>query len=177
MIDIHVDIRYESEEDRLMVIKITNQQNHITRSAFKRLNAGHSVTYNDFNFYNDIDYLDSWLKQSAIYDANSLIEKDSEENIVPKKVIFGGKKNFLARQKVEGRKQISKEEYKQNRLRPLYVVGERKSGTKRVYGNRKFKIQEDLESVIFKTKNVVTKERIKIRLLLPNYMEIQKIIL
>ena len=50
MIDIHVDIRYESEEDRLMIIKIINQQNHITRSAFKRLNAGHSVTYNDFNF-------------------------------------------------------------------------------------------------------------------------------
>lgn len=167
MIDIHVDIRYESEEDRLIVIKIINQQNHITRSAFKKLNAGYSVTFNDFNFYNDIDYLDSWLRHSAIHDANSLIEKDSEENIVPKKVIFGGKKNFLARQKVEGRKQISKEEYKQNRLRPLYVVGERDSGKKRVHGNRKFKIQEDLESVIFKTKNVVTKERIKIRLLLP----------
>ena len=90
MIDIHVDIRYESEEDRLMIIKIINQQNHITRSAFKRLNAGQSVTFNDFNFYNDIDYLDSWLKQSAIYDANSLIEKDSEENIVLKKVIFVG---------------------------------------------------------------------------------------
>ena len=85
MIDIHVDIRYESEEDRLMVIKIINQQNHITRSAFKKLNAGHSVTFNDFNFYNDIDYLDSWLRHSAIHDANSLIEKDSEENIVPKK--------------------------------------------------------------------------------------------
>ena len=110
MIDIHVNIRYESEEDRLMVIKIINQQNHITRSAFKKLNAGHTVTFNDFNFYNDIDYLDSWLRHSAIHDANSLIEKDSEENIVPKKVIFGGKKNFLARQKVEGRKQISKEE-------------------------------------------------------------------
>ena len=34
MIDIHVNIRYESEEDRLMVIKIINQQNHITRYTF-----------------------------------------------------------------------------------------------------------------------------------------------
>ena len=60
MIDIHINIRYESEEDRLMVIKIINQQNHITRSAFKKLTALQSVAFNDCNFYNDIDYLDSW---------------------------------------------------------------------------------------------------------------------
>ena len=51
MIDIHVGIRYESEEDRLMVIKIINQQNHITRSAFKKLNAGQSVAFNDFDYF------------------------------------------------------------------------------------------------------------------------------
>ena len=58
----------------------------------------------------------------------------------PLKLIFGGKENYRLRQ--EGK--ITKEEFKLNRLSPLYSIGE-----SQFKGNRKFNINSDL-SITFK---------------------------
>ena len=60
------------------------------------------------------------------------------------KVIFGSRNNFIKRCNNE----ISKEEYKLNRLNPLYSIG-----TAKPYkGNQKFRISDDLTKVIFQPK-------------------------
>ena len=65
---------------------------------------------------------------------------------IPKvdKVIFGGKKNYFQMLK----NIISKEQFKQKRLSPIYSIGE--VINKSVKGNRKFHIEQDLENIIFK---------------------------
>ena len=82
---------------------------------------------------NNVDLLDSWFIQCSFYD-------------IPKKqkVIFGGKKNYFDRLK----NNISKEQFKQKRLSPIYSIGE--VVNKSVKGNRKFHIEQDLENVTFK---------------------------
>ena len=82
---------------------------------------------------NNINLLDSWFIQCSFYD---IPNKD--------KVIFGGKKNFF--QRIKGK--ISKEEYKLKRLSSLYSIGE--IVNKSVKANRKFHIEQDLTSIIFK---------------------------
>lgn len=78
-----------------------------------------------------------WLRHCAIKEAHQLISKTRIQ-----RVIFGGRKNFIRRQKGL----ISKEEYKENRLRPLYS-----EGTAKPYkGNQKFEIDQSLEFVVFK---------------------------
>ena len=120
---------------------------------------------------NNINLINQWFLQSAISEAYSLItafnyqlneyknklkrkqqllnqdkrsKKQNKElrklfKIKQPKVIFGGKFNFIQRCK----HQISKEEFKLNKLNPLYSIGG--SGQ----ANRKFKIAEDLTKIIF----------------------------
>ena len=59
------------------------------------------------------------------------------------KVIFGGKENFIQRCK----QQISKEEFKLNRLSLLYSIG-----MNAAHGNKIFRISEDLTKIIFQPK-------------------------
>lgn len=59
-----------------------------------------------------------------------------------KNVIFGGKSNFIKR--CQGK--ISKEEFKAKRIEPLWICGE----ATHYHGNRKFRIQDDLKSILFK---------------------------
>ena len=73
---------------------------------------------------NHIELLDSYMIQCSIKEAIQLSVKD--------KVIFGGKKNFIDR--INGN--ISKEDFKTNRLNPLYIIGE----ATHYHGNRKFRI-------------------------------------
>ena len=82
--------------------------------------------------------LDSWFFASAQYDARAMIEADEALNI--KKRVFGGKQNNILR----SQNKITREEYLENRLSPIYSVGE--AGYK---GNRKFKII-DYKTILFK---------------------------
>ena len=91
----------------------------------------------------NINLLDSWFIQSSIFDAKTLSQRDD-------KIIFGGKKNFFDRLKGK----ISKSEYKNKRLSPIYSIGE--VINKSVKSNRKFHIEQDLDVVIFKP-NKLTK--------------------
>lgn len=90
---------------------------------------------------NNINLLDSWFIRSASKEAQWIYDSKKGE-----KVIFGGKKNFIRRCKGL----ISKDEYIKNRLQSLHSIGE--SIQK---GNRKFRISDDLECVVFKpNKNI-----------------------
>ena len=155
----------ENQEDKSLIYEYINQYNHCFRVAFNRLCDGVSPSHKSISELNHTELMDSWFIHSSIRDAEGLLKSnlsrqtDEEKKENKKvKVIFGGKNNFIKR----CQSKISKEEFDNKRLVPLCSVGEKKSGTKSVHGNRKFKLTEDLKKVIFKTKEK------KIILLLPN---------
>ena len=80
------------------------------------------------------DLISKWMFQCCIKEAKQIYDRNKEN-----KVIFGGKKNFFQRLKSN----ISKQEYKSNRLSPIYSIGEESK-----LGNRLFRLQNDM-SVIF----------------------------
>lgn len=86
------------------------------------------------NQLNHVELIGSHLKNSANYDAKALIEKNGDKSI-----IFGGKHLFLQR----CNNKISKEEFRLQRLVPLYSVGE-----SNYYGNRHFRII-DTNTIVF----------------------------
>ena len=118
--------------------------------TLKELRRQQTIIYNlAFNRYQDnftdqqvrtfvrsITNLNSWFKASATKEANGSYKiRDSS------KVIFGGKHNL--RQYLK--KKITKEEYKANKLRYLYSIGESV-----MKGNRFFKIKLVNSKIIFK---------------------------
>ena len=107
---------------------------------------------------NNINLLDSWLRVCALGKAQNIL-------MTSKDVIFGGKANFMKR----CQKKISKEEFINRRIEALYVYGE----ATHYHGNRKFRIQDDLKSILFKPN-----KKTKIYLMLPslkkNYAKILK---
>lgn len=90
--------------------------------------------------------VDSWIVQSAIkkgigqFKADWELAKKQHREFSGKR-IFGGKKNFLKRLKGL----ISKEEWKEQRLENLYIIGESLAE-----GNRKFEFNTD--TIVFKPK-------------------------
>ena len=158
MLTLKIKYYFENENDMLLVYDYTNQYNHVFRVAYNKLYNGTQVKQSELSTLNNTELLDSWFVISAIYDAKSLYGSKKDE-----KVIFGGRNNFIKR--CQGK--ITREEFQQKRLSPLCSVGERKSGTKSVHGNRKFKLSDDLSFVMFKASN----KKIKLNLckLKPSY--------
>ena len=109
---------------------------------------------------NHIEILDTWFIQSAIKDAFAVnaaniarikeIHETNPDKYVNPKIIFGSRKVFIDK----CQNKISRELFLQKRLRPLYSIGE--SGNKCIKGNRKFYLNQDLTSIIFKP-NLKTK--------------------
>lgn len=127
-------IKYKT--DNLDLIKdYMKQYSSCQHYVYNRIQEGLSQKQikQNIKFLNNINLLDSWFIQCSFYD---IPNKD--------KVIFGGKKNFF--QRIKGK--ISKEEYKLKRLSSLYSIGE--IVNKSVKANRKFHIEQDLTSIIFK---------------------------
>ena len=143
---ITLKLKYNCEDscDRDLILECMNQYTHVFRVAYNKLYNQEKVKQTDLLKLNHIDLLDSQLISSAMIDAKTLYNR-----FKTKKVIFGGKKNFLKRCK----HQIDKETFNLNRLRGLTSIGEKKSGTKSVHGNRKFKLTPELKQVILKLKN------------------------
>lgn len=89
--------------------------------------------------------LDSWFQQSAVksgigmYKADVEIGKLKNEDKTPIKRIFGGRLNFIRRCK----DLISRDEWKEARLLPIYLIGESPA-----FGNRKFNL--DFNEIVFK---------------------------
>ena len=105
---------------------------------------------------NNIERLDSWMRVCALGKAQNIL-------MTSKNIIFGGKSNFIKRCK----NKISKEEFQSKRISELYIYGE----ATHYHGNRKFRIQKDLKTILFKPN-----KKIKIYLTLPvlrkNYKKI-----
>ena len=84
---------------------------------------------------NNLDLLDSWFIRSAAKQAKWI--NDTNKNKV---VVFGGRKNLIRRAKGL----ITKEEFLAKRLQPINSIGEAVQK-----GNRKFRLSQDLNKVVF----------------------------
>lgn len=151
-----IKIKYTiNDNDKLLLNDYIRQYNHVYRVAFNNLQSHKKNKLSKLTNLNNIDLLDSWFIQSANYEVKTLYKLVGD-----KKVIFGGRKNFIKR----CQNKISYDEYNSYRFQPLCSYGEKKSGTKSVHGNRKFKLSDDLIFITLKLK-----ER-KIKINLPKYL-------
>lgn len=146
MITIKLDIKTDKPERILEYQKQYSNLLHVYYNGYKE---GLSQTECKHLQLNGVELLDSWFRQSCIFEAKSIHTKNKNN-----KVIFGGKKNFINRLK----KLISKDEFNKNRLSPLYSIGE--ISNPGVKCNRKFLIQ-DLYTIIFKPSK---KEKIELNI-------------
>lgn len=132
-----IKIKYNTNNEA-EIHKYLQQYSNCLHYMYNRINEG--ISEKDCRQLSkklkNIELLDAYMIQCAIKEAVQL-------NLTKKdKVIFGGKNNFIKRCK----NKISKDEFKQNRLSPLYVIGE----ATHYHGNRKFSINEDLKTILFK---------------------------
>jgi len=143
---ITLKLKYSCEDSCVqdLILEYMKQYTHVFRVAYNKLYKQEKLKQVDLLKLNHIDLLSSWWIASAMIDAKMLYNRFKTQ-----KVIFGGKKNFLKRCK----HQIDKNTFNLNRLSGLSSIGEKKSGTKSVHGNRKFKLSADLKQVILKLKD------------------------
>lgn len=127
-----------TEQEKQDITSIQKQYSNVLHYTYNRLFENNNLSTKELtelqHQMNNIA-LNSHLLNSAIYDAKSLIAKDNS-----KQIIFGGKKLFLDRLKGL----ISKNDYKINKLSPIFSIGE--SNQK---GNRLFDIIDD-KTILFK---------------------------
>ena len=112
------------------------QYSSLFRIIYNKLVDDPSLKYDDVvkivSTHNNLELNDSYLRNAAFQDAKAEYDSDTKKDNKGHKVIFGGEDNFIARRK----NLITKEEYKESRLRPLYVIGQANKG-----GNGRFKIR------------------------------------
>ena len=108
-------LKYSCDESLLDVL---NQYNCVLKFTYNRLLENPKLTTKELTVLqktlNNCNLIGSHLRNSAIYDAKSLVEKSTEP------IIFGGKNLFMQR----CQHKISKEDFILKRLRPLNCVGE-----------------------------------------------------
>lgn len=116
-------IKYVCNESLLPVIK---QYNSVLRFTYNRL-LNNRLSTKELTVLqktlNNTELIQSHLRNSAIYDAKTLIAKSSDP------IIFGGKKLFVKRCKQE----ISHEEFQIKKLFPLTSIGEMCKGSNRLF--------------------------------------------
>lgn len=136
---ITLKIKYNATEDGLNLIKeYRKQYSSVLHFAYNRRYDGVSEKdiEHQINSLNNITLIKSYLKRCAVKNATQLI-KDGDN----KQLIFGGKKNFIARCKGK----ITKDEFLNKRLSKLFIIGEANQ-----HGNRFIKLNDDLLSFTFK---------------------------
>jgi IS605 OrfB family transposase len=131
-----IKLPYKTSEDLVPILK---QYLSVVRYSYNRFLEGkkEKEVRHLTKSLNNIDLLNSWLVQCAILDGKTIHTRFGN-----KKVIFGGKTNFINRLK----NKISKKEYQLKRLLPVNIQGEALA-----CGNRSFKLDiiED-NRIIFK---------------------------
>ena len=136
---ITLKIKYTTTEDGLNLIKeYRKQYSSVLHFAYNRRYEGISEKNieHQISLLNNIPLVKSYLKRCAVKNATQLI-KDGDN----KQLIFGGKKNFIARCKGK----ITKNEFLNKRLSNLYIIGEANQ-----HGNRMMFINDGLVSFTFK---------------------------
>jgi len=131
-----IKLPYNSDTN---LTEISKQYSNIVRFSYNRFLENKSEK--DIRLLskslNNINLLNSWLIQCAILDAKALYKKFQN-----KKVIFGGKLNFINKLK----NKISKNDFNIKRLSPVNIQGEKLNR-----GNRSFKLDIiDNNQIIFK---------------------------
>lgn len=131
-------IKYKTSEENVSLIKeYQSQYSSVLHCAYNKAKDG----LNDTNIkrylktLNNVPLMECWFVDSASKESIQIVRSGQE------KVIFGGRKNFIDRCKGK----ISKEQFLEKRLSPLYSMGEANQK-----GNRKFQISEDCNSFVFK---------------------------
>lgn len=156
---ITIKMRYKSpDEFQEILLKMRQQQNSVIRSSFNRLQEGKTEKYirQYIKTLKNVNCLDSWWISSGIFESSTIYRCSKSS-----KLIFGGKYNFRKFLK----KQITKEEYKTNRLLPLVSIGEALQN-----GNRKFTLDISNNRLIYKDNrgrikyDLVFKEQLRDRL-------------
>lgn len=127
---ITLKISYSCDQNLIDYIR---QYNSLLKFTYNRL-VEHHLNDHDINvLQKDIKNCDlvnnSWFRGSAYYDAKARVAASPD-----KPIIFGGKWLFLKR----CQHKISKEEFQQQKLAPLYSIGEVNVG-----GNRFFKLIDE----------------------------------
>ena len=133
-----IKLRYAAnEDDKKLILSYQKQFSNCMHVMFNRLKEHKSLKEcRDIAAkLNNIELLDSWMRVCALGKAQHIL-------MTSKDVIFGGKANFIKR----CQDKISKEEFRSRRVGQFIIYGE----ATHYHGNRKFRIQDDLKSVLFK---------------------------
>lgn len=139
---ITLKLKYTTTETNLpLVHEYQRQYNFCLRYMYNRFKDNPETPEKTIEHLpiNNVPLMECFFKRSAVKNAAELHKKDNETNN-DKPIIFGGKKNFIKRCK----HQITKDEYNQKRLLPLYSMGEANQK-----GNRKFQLLDN-NTVLFK---------------------------
>ena len=140
---ITVKLKYKaSEESRNLIHEYMRQYSMCLRFMFNRISDNPSLTQKELTeltgTINGIELLDSWFKQSSIYDAKA--KRKQIEETGGRSVVFGGRKNFVRRCKGL----ISHEDWCEMRMIPICSIGESLNKT-----NRKFRVNLSENVIVF----------------------------
>ena len=137
---ITVKVPYKTSQENALAIKdIQRQYSSVVRYSYNRAleKKSQKEIRSLLKSLENISDLGCWLSQCAILEGIAIQKKNKD-----KKVIFGGQKNFIQRLTSK----ISNEEFKEKRLLPITVQGE-----KFQKGNRSFNLSHLSENkVVFK---------------------------
>ena len=136
--------KYEAnEEANAFILKCMKQYTSMFHYAYNRVSDGWTPKQIKDSLktkLNNVDLMDSAMVACAQQQASGLNERVKSSDNQERKIIFGGRKNYIRRCKGL----ISKEEYQLKRISPLMSIGEANQKA-----NRKFKINQDLHTITF----------------------------
>ena len=190
MITIKLPIQILNKEDKERILKYQRQYSNLLHVYFNRYKEGYTQTQCKHLELNNVELLDSWFRQSCIYEAMALVKsintkvEEFEQRMKLKNELLQKKdKTWKEKRKLKkllrlkrptpifggknnfklrSNNSISKEKFDQLRLSKIYSIGESSNyDTKSVRGNRKFYIQ-NLNTIIFKPNR---NEKIELKLL------------
>ena len=130
MITLKLKYRLKDEQDMSLILDYQRQYSSCLHFLYNRISDNPSITEKELRLLygnvNNCSLINKWLFQCAIKEARQIY------NLHGAKVIFGGKTNYLKRNKLS----ITKEEYKARRISPVYSIGEADK-----LGNRMFRLK------------------------------------
>ena len=133
-----IKLKYRvSDEDKDLLFEYIRQYNSCLHFMYNRLMDNPDITEKEMKslLVNNIPLMNYYLIHSSIKESLQIKASTDED----KKIIFGGKDNFIKR--CQGK--ISKEEFLKKRMRPLYSIGDKE------HTNRLFCF-DDINTIIFK---------------------------
>lgn len=147
-----------SEEIKSLILKYQRQYSSCLHFMYNRI-CDSNGSISEINLrkltssIKNIELLDSYLVQCSIKEAQQLYNSRKAVGEDPVKLIFGGKKNYFGRMPRKKSKNpnrstnkfdISREDFLIKKLNPINSIGEASK-----IGNRKFRIQSDIETIVF----------------------------